>query len=232
MRILKQSTSVKVPVGAMVDATDGATLETAIAWATGEATLIKHDSATIVNIGTNTWSAHLGGGLYNVTLTASDTDTLGLLTIVAHDTAARPVRHDYMVVPANVYDSLIGGSDLLNVNVDKFNENASSGLLTGTDKLRADSVAVSGNETSADNLEETLKGVVTGTVQSGSTSTSIITNLTETQNDHFNDRVIIFTSGVQKYVAAAIADYDGASKTLTVSALPAAPANGSTFVIV
>lgn len=210
MRILRQSTAIKVPFGPMVDATDGATLETAIAWASGEAALIKNDSGTIVNIGTNTFSSHLGGGMYNVSLSASDTDTLGLLTAVFYDTAARPVKEEFMVVPAAVYDSLVAGSD----------------------KLPVDAAEISGSATAADNIELTAGVIVSGTVQSGSTTTLIKTNLTEVQNDHYNGRTIIFSSGTQNRVSAAISDYDGASKSITISAIPAAPSAGDTFVIV
>lgn len=231
MRQLRQSTSVIVPVGPMVDASDGTTLETSITYTSGEAYLTKHNAASSVDIGGNTVSAHLGGGMYNLTLTASDTDTVGLLTVVMADTAHRPVRHEFMVVPTNIYDSMIGG-DYLQVDVIQINSNAASGFLTGTDKLRADMIMISGSSTAADNLEASALGITSGIVQSGSTTTSIKTNLTETQNDHFNDRQIVFTSGAQAGVAAAIADYDGATKALTISAIPAAPSNGDTFVIV
>lgn len=232
MRLLKQSTSVKVPVGPFVDATDGGTLEGSIAWATGEAALIKHDAAAIVNIGTNTWSAHLGGGMYNVTLTASDTDTLGLLTIVGYDTAARPVKQEFMVVPANVYDSLVLGTDFLKSDAVQANGEAMSGFLSGTTRFNADVKALNGDTTAAANQAKAALGIASGTVQTGSTTTTIKTNLSETQNDHFNGRVIVFTTGAQAGVASAIGDYNGASKDLTVSALPAAPANGDLFVIV
>ena len=232
MRILKQSTAIKVPLGPMVDATDGSTLETGITYTGSEVVLIKNDAAAVVNVGGNTFSSHLGGGLYNISLTASDTDTLGLLSIVAADTAHRPVRADFMVVPANVFDSIISGTDYLDVNTHQVNANAASGLLTSSTLLRADMVAISGTTAPADNLEDAATTITKGTVQSGSSTTNIKTNLSETQNDHFNGRTIIFVTGAQGKVAATITDYDGASKALTVSALPAAPSNGDTFVIV
>lgn len=232
MQLLRQSTAQIVPLGPFVDATDGATLETAITWSTGEAALIKNGASSIVNIGTNTWSAHLGGGMYNVTLTVTDTDTLGLLSIVGYDSAARPVRRDFMVVPANVYDAFVAGSDLLDINVNKFSENSAAGLLTGTTMLRADGVGIAGSTSAATKLAASAAGIVSGTVQTGSSTTNIKTDLTDTQNDHYNGRVIVFTSGTQNRVAATINDYDGATKSLSISAIPSAPSNGDTFVIV
>lgn len=254
MRILKQSTQIKVPVGPMVDATDGATLETAISWATGEAALIKNDDTAIVNIGTNTWSAHLGGGMYNVTLTASNTDTLGLLVIVGYDAAARPSRHEFMVVPSNVYDSMIGGTDLLQTDVTQINGNVSSGFLTSTTKLRADVILVDGNAASAllsgttafnadvtkisgtagaaDNLEASALGIVASTASTGGTLTNITTNLTESTNDHYNGRTIIFTSGVLTNQAQTIVDYNGTTKAITVAGFTEAASTTDAFVIV
>lgn len=251
---LKISTAVKVPVGPFVDATDGFTLETAVALATTEAYLYKHDAAAAVDLGTATMSAHLGGGVYNLSLTASHTDTLGLLTLEVHDAAIRPFRLSFMVIPAVVYDSLIGGTDYLqtdilqinsnaasgflsgttNLNADviKFNGNNSSGFLSGTTAINADTVKISGNSTAADNLEESAKGVVTGTVASGSTTTTIKTNLTESTNDHYNGRTIVFITGALAGQVSTVSDYSGSSKDLTVTALTEAPANTDTFVLV
>lgn len=232
MRLLKQSTAIKVPVGPCVDATDGFTLETAISWATTEAYLMKHDAAALTDIGVNTWSSHLGGGVYNVSLTASNTDTLGLLSIHAHDAAMRPVRSDFTVVPANVYDSLVLGTDYLDANVHQINGNASSGFLTGTDHLKADVQQINANTTAADNLQKSALGIVSGTVSTGSTTTIVTTNLSETTNDHYNGRTIVFTSGNLAGQAATVSDYSGSNGQLTVTTLTEAPANTDLFVIV
>ncbi|MBF8258367.1 MAG: hypothetical protein HW377_741, partial [Actinobacteria bacterium] len=44
---------------------------------------------------------------------ATDTGTLGYLRVWCHVTGALAVYKDFMVLPANVYDSLVAGSDLL-----------------------------------------------------------------------------------------------------------------------
>lgn len=231
MRILKQNTAIKVPVGPCVDASDGATLETAIAWATGEANIIKNDAAAVTDIGVNTWSSHLGGGFYNVTLTAGNLDTLGLLTLEAHDAAMRPLRMEFMVVPANVYDSFILGTDYLQTDVLQINSNASSGFLTGTDHLKADVQQINANTTAADNLSRGALALVLGACSTGSTTTVITTDLTEATNDHYNGRTLTFTSGNLSGQSTTISDYAGSSHNLTVVALTEAPANGDTFVI-
>lgn len=209
---LKQSTSVKVIIGPFVDVTDGYTPETGITLGAADAAeLLKHDSATVVDISSNTWAAVTSaGGLYSLTLSTTDTNTVGMLTVYIYDTSeTRPVRADFMVVEANAYDSLIAG----------------------TDSLEVDAVAISGDTTSADNLEEATNGVVPGTVSTGSSTTSVVTTLTETTNDHYNGRTITFLTGNLSGQAASITDYNGTTKTLTVSTLTEAPSNGDTFII-
>jgi len=229
---LKQSTQALIAVGPLVDATDGNTLETAISLATGEAALVKNQAAAIVNIGTNTWSSHLGGGLYNLTLTASNTDTLGPLVVVVYDTAHRPFRIECDVLPANVYDARYG-TDYLQVDALQINGANTSGMVSsGNTALNADVTKVNTNATAAANLGSGLLGCKTGTVQTGSTTTVVKTNLTEATNDHYNGRKLVFTSGALAEQATDIGDYSGSSKDLTVTALTEAPSNGDTFIII
>lgn len=77
-------------------------------------------------------------------------------------------------------------------------------------------------------LEASAGTIVNSTATSGSHSTTtMITNLTETQNDHFNGRVIVFTNGTLSGQATNITDYDGTTKTLTFTAVTQSPSNGT-----
>jgi len=58
------------------------------------------------------------------------------------------------------------------------------------------------------------------------------TDLTEATDDHYNGRVIIWTSGNLQNQATAITDYTGSTKLLTYTAVTEVPSNGDTFVIV
>lgn len=208
---LRQSTAAKVIVGPFVDETDGFTAETGLTLAAmDDAELVKHGSASVVDISGRTFT-HVQGGQYALDLSTADTDTLGTLRIFFRDAGtARPLAMDFMVLSAHVYDSLIAYSAQLGVDV----------------------IAVSGDSTAADNLEAGLEGVVTGTVSTGSTTTVVTTGLSETTDDHYNGRVIVFRSGNLAGQAATITDYNGSTKALTVSTLTEAPGNGDTFVIV
>lgn len=212
MQFLKQSTSVKVVVGPFVDETDQKTPETGITLgAADHAEIIKHDSGSVVDISSNTWAAITSAdGLYNLTLSTTDTNTVGMLTVYVADTSVcQPVKQTFMVLPANAYDSLIGG----------------------TDTLEVDAVAISGDTTAADNLEAGAEGLVSSTCATSSTTTAVVTNLTEDTDDHYNGRTITFTSGALDGQSASITDYNGTTKTLTVSTLTEAPSNTDAFVI-
>jgi len=235
MRFLKQSTSVKVPVGPFLDVTDGATPETGITLgAADQAELMKHDAAATVDISGNTFAAITGNnGMYNLTLSATDTNTLGNLHVHIGDVSVcRAVSHEFTVLPANIYDSLIAGTDYLDANVHQINANASSGFLTGTDHLKADVQQINASATAADNLQKAALSIVPGTVSTGSTTTTVTSGLTETTNDHYNGRTIQFTTGNLAGQVASITDYAGGSGTLTVSTMTEAPANGDLFVII
>lgn len=114
--MLKQSTSVTVVMGPFVDKTDGVTPKTALTptarlSVNGGAWAARH-SATAM--------AHQENGYYSCVLDTTDTATLGLLRVACTDAANNlPVFRDFTVVPANVYDSLIGGSANLQVDAVK-----------------------------------------------------------------------------------------------------------------
>lgn len=81
------------------------------------------------------------------------------------------------------------------------------------------------------NLRGGAQTLVLSTVSSGASATLIPTNLTEATDDHYNGRVITFTSGTLTGQSSSITDYVGASKDLTVVQLTEAPAQGDKFVI-
>jgi hypothetical protein len=117
MILLEQSASATVRVGPFVDATNGVTPETAVTLgAADQAEILKQTGAT-VDISGATWTAITGaGGWYDLSLSTSHTDTLGQLVIIVQDeSVCLPVFVRAMVVPANVYQSLITGSQWLEV---------------------------------------------------------------------------------------------------------------------
>lgn len=121
MKILKQSTAVVISFGPFLDKTDGVTLEVGLIAALDHAAtgimLSKNGAALAVRHAAVTASVYDAHGFYRVTLDTTDTATLGSLKVVYTDAATcLPVWDEYTIVPANVYDSLVLGTDLLDVD--------------------------------------------------------------------------------------------------------------------
>lgn len=99
--------------------------------------------------------------------------------------------------------------------------------------MKSDVLAINAVAASAQNLERSASVIVRGSAVTGTLSTTqMTTDLTEATNDHYNGRVIIWTSGTLLGQATNITDYVGASKMLTFTAVTEAPLNGDTFVII
>ncbi len=107
MRFLRQSTSVDLPVGPFLDDTDGVTAETALTLTQPDIRLKKNGGAWAQKNAAQTLS-HEENGNYEVTLDATDTNTLGHLRLHVKESGAIPVWDDFMVVSADVYDALFG----------------------------------------------------------------------------------------------------------------------------
>jgi hypothetical protein len=101
-----------------------------------------------------------------------------------------------------------------------------------TAAVTANMTQISGSTTAADNLERGAVALVLGTAITGTlTTTAFTTDLTEVTDDHYNGRVITFTSGALAGQSTDITDYTGATKLVTVTAMTEAPSNTDAFVI-
>lgn len=109
---LKQSTAVTVKLGPFVDSGDGVSAETSLTISQGDVRLSKN-GGDIAQKHDDTALAHDELGLYDCELDATDTNTLGILRLDIQESGALPVWAEFMVLPANVYDSLVAGSDEL-----------------------------------------------------------------------------------------------------------------------
>jgi hypothetical protein len=112
---LKQSTAATVKMGPFVDSGDGVTAETALTISQSDIRLSKN-GGDIAQTNNAAGATHDELGYYDVPLDTTDTNTLGRLKVIISESGALPVWADFMVVPANVWDSLFG-SDKLQVDV-------------------------------------------------------------------------------------------------------------------
>jgi hypothetical protein len=127
---LRQSTAVDIAFGPFVDKTDGATAEIALTITQAEVRL-KKNAAAWAQKNQSSNATHEENGWYEVNLDTTDTNTLGLLVVAVNESAdALPVWKEYMVVPANVYDSIISGTEWLDVCAMKPVWSITGGVLT------------------------------------------------------------------------------------------------------
>lgn len=143
---------------------------------------------------------------------------------------AAGVRTAVGLASANLDTQLAAIDDLVDTEITDI-RNRLPAALTAGGNMKCDLLAISGSTTAADNLEGGGLGLVVSTCAAGSTTTSIVTNLTEATDDHYNGRVITFTTGALLGQTTSISDYNGTTKTLTVVALTEAPADTNQFVI-
>jgi hypothetical protein len=212
---LKQSTATSILVGPLVDSVD-ATKEEGLTISSGEVYVWKEGGTSMGAKNDATAATHRGYGNYTVPLDATDTNTLGQLVVSVFEAGIMVARHDYMVVPAQVYNSFILGTDLLQVDVEQID-----GSTAAATRLSLSATQI-------------IPGVVDTTVNPTTTTYMESDTITEATADHYNGRIVIFTSGALEGQATDITDYAlvGANGAFTMSALTEAPSNNGTFIIV
>ena len=354
---LKQSTAYTFRLGPFLDSTDGNTQENALTIAYTDVLLSKAGGALAAKSETTALTGTGVNAHYTCVLNTTDTGTLGNLRVWCHVAGALSVWKDFLVLPANIYDSFVSGTDLIDVNtaqvggvaqtagdipamvtaVDDFVDtevaaikaktdnlplapaavgdiptviqirtemdtnsvdlntiityvdelesrltatragyldNLSGGAvalaatctaarlaeldainlptdiagvqtdtndiqtrlpaaLTADGNMKSDALRINGSAAAAAQLAKSAAVIVSGTAIAGTLSTTqMTTDLTEATNEHFNGRIIIWTSGVLLYQATNITAYDGTTKMLTYIATTEAPTAGDTFIIV
>lgn len=115
-KYLKADTAATIKIGPFVDSTDGVTAETGLTIAQADVRLAKN-GGNIAQKSETTACTHDELGYYDCPLGTGDTDTEGTLSVFVSESGALPVRHDFIVLPAKVYDSLVTGDDNLEVDV-------------------------------------------------------------------------------------------------------------------
>jgi hypothetical protein len=109
---LRQSTAVVLKMGPFVDSTTGYDAETGLTIGQADIQLSKNGGAFAQTSGGSPTTTHDADGWYSIPLTTTDTDTLGRLDVQVTMAGALPVFASFMVVPANVWDSMFGADYL------------------------------------------------------------------------------------------------------------------------
>ena len=187
--ILKQSTAITVKLGPFLSSTDGSAL-TGLTIAQANVRVSKN-GGNLAQKNEASSCTHDELGIYDCPIDATDTGTLGRLQLYVSASGGFVVPHDFMVVTANVYDTLCS-TDTFDVNVTS-QANIDFGALQKT-SLNAATPALSTAGVDAV-LDEAVEGTVTlrqaiklilsliaGKASGGGTATLIYRDINDTVN--------------------------------------------------
>ena len=172
-----------------------------------------------------------------------DTEIAAIVAAVITNAAGADVAADIIAVKAETASiltdtgtTLQGELDGIQADTEDIQARLPAALSSGN--IKADALAISTSTDAADKLEASAETIVLGTVSHDNTASTTTVfysdDITEATADHFNGRIVIFTSGAVIQQATDITDYElsvGEGK-FTVTALAEAPADNVTFVIV
>lgn len=130
MRFLKTNTNTRITVGPFLDKTDGITPEIALTVTdcilnmtvdnAGVPTLVIEATSPTISGGNNDM-VHIPNdtaGLYDLELTAAQLNYVGRAFLTITNSATHcPVFHEFTILPAVVYDSIVNGTDNLVVDL-------------------------------------------------------------------------------------------------------------------
>lgn len=216
MRLLKQSTASTLLLGPFLDSTDGVTSETALTISQSDVLLWKEGGTTLAQKNEATSCTHRSNGLYTCPVNTTDTNTLGTLVVSVSESGALPIRQDYLVVPANWYDSNVLGTDLLEVDLSQID-----GVDEHVEKLAASVINI-------------RYGTVDNTAFTATTTELETSDITTAAASHWVGRILVFRSGTLDGQATRITAYSlsgGGRGHFTFGAVTSAPANGVAWTI-
>ena len=152
MQFLKQSTAVTVKIGPFVDDTDGKTAETGLTISQADVRLSKN-GGNMAQKNNASSCTHDEIGHYDCPFSTTDTNTLGVLQLMVLESGALSVWAEYMILPANIYDSWFS-TDKQQVDVTQW---LGVAVTAGVGNRPAvDAEAISGSTTAADNVEANI----------------------------------------------------------------------------
>jgi len=125
MILLKEATAVTLLIGPFIDETDGKTAETGLTLTQADIRLSKN-AGNMAQKNDSGSCTHDELGYYTCDLDATDTGTLGILKLMVHESGALPVWHEFLVVPANIYNSVVLGTDILDCNAKEISDDSTA----------------------------------------------------------------------------------------------------------
>jgi hypothetical protein len=236
MIFLKQSTAYTPLIGPFLDETDGKTAETALTIAQADVRLSKN-GGNMAQKNEATSCTHDELGYYTCPLDTTDIGTLGKLQLMVHESGALPVWHDFMVLPANVYDSLFSTDklevDLLQIggvaqSATDLKDFADAGYDPATNKVQG--VVLVDTVTDITNAVKTTQVILTGTASAGSATTITLTGGTATAG-LYDGCLVVITAGTGAGQARTILSYAANTIATVTRDWVTAPSSDSVFSV-
>src|SRR3972149_7835065 len=190
--LLPQSTAYTFRLGPFLDSTDGNTQENALTVAYTDVLLSKAGGALTAKAETTNLTGTGANAHYTCILGTGDTGTLGSLRVWCHVTGALCVYQDFLIVPALVYNSLVAGSDNLQVDAIQVAGTAQTAgnlaamITTVDDFVDTEITAI---KTKTDFLPSVTAGAAGGLMIAGSNAATTFATLTVTGASVFTGNV-------------------------------------------
>lgn len=92
--------------------------------------LFKYGTNTVANKNSGNATA-ISGGIWGATLNGIDSNIVGPMDIYTHVTSALGLRREAIVYPTSIYDALIAGSSLLDINANLWRGSLLNALISG-----------------------------------------------------------------------------------------------------
>lgn len=222
MRFLRTNTAVIVTVGPFYDKTDGVTIEGSLTITNERITLTADtdagsaptnilDNVTGATSGTANDLNYISGndaGMMQLELAAADTNRLGRMFLSITDAANHvPVFHEFMVLPAMIYDAFILGTDVLQADMTQILGTAVSSPATAG--------VLDANVKNINNVAAATPGAAGGVFIAGTNAaTTVTTALTTTFTGNLTGSVGSVTGAVGS-VTGAVGSVTGAVGSVT-----------------
>jgi hypothetical protein len=224
MRFLRTNTAVIITVGPFYDKTDGVTIETALTITNERITLTADTDAgsAPTNILDNVTGAtaatandlnYITGndaGLMQLELAAADVNRLGRMFLSITDAANHvPVFHEFMVLPAMIYDAFVLGTDVLDASITQLLGTAIATPTVGG-VLEVDLTHVAGATTNVAALATNVDAILADTAVIGATGAGLTSLASQasvnTIDDFLDSEVAAILAAVDTEIAAILAD--------------------------
>src|SRR3990167_10015740 len=142
MLLLKQSTAINLKIGPFLAASNGDTVQDGLT--ISDTTIwVSKNHAALAHLGQTVAFTAQTQGLYVGSVSAADTNTAGAFQLWVHVADALAVWHEYMILPGQVYDSFVAGTDALQVHVNEITAGLISAGIFATDAITSTALAAS-----------------------------------------------------------------------------------------